>query len=86
MYYKMQQQPLSGFWDTVKQIGSSTWGVVSSAEQAKGAQTALQAQLAQQQIAAGGGGTILGFQPMTLFLLGGVGVGAYFLLRKKKQP
>lgn len=76
---------LSGWTDTVGNIGKSIFGVVAAGEQAKGASAALQAQaVANQAMAAQP--TIMGFQPMTLLLLGGVGFGAYMLLKKKKSP
>lgn len=79
---RMPSHALSGWSDAVKSIGSGVFDIFASAEQAKGAANALQQ---QQQFAMMQQGTILGFQPSTLLLLGGLGVGAYLLLRKKKS-
>lgn len=75
---------LSGWTSTAADIGKGLFGVFTSGEQAKGAAAALQAQQQANVMAAGGGGGIMGFSPMTLLLLGGVGIGAYMLLKKKK--
>ncbi len=85
-YLTPAKSGLSGWSDTLASVGKSVIGVFSAGEQAKGAAAALQAQ-ATANAAMANQSTILGFQPMTLVLLGGVGVGAYLLLKKKKpQP
>ncbi len=82
-YYLVPKKTgLSGWSDTAKSIGSSIFSVFSAGEQAKGAAAAMQAQAAANAGMMGGGG----IQPMTILLLGGVGLGAFLLLRKKKQP
>ena len=73
---------LSGFWDTAKDIASAGFSAFTSGEQAKGAANAL---ALQQQAALSQQGTILGMQPMTLLLLGGLGVGVYMLVKRKKS-
>ena len=82
-YYLVPKKTgLSGWTDTLKSVGGSVFNVFSAGEQAKGAAAAMQAQAAANASMTGGGG--LGIQPMTILLLGGVGLGAFLLLRKKK--
>jgi hypothetical protein len=72
---------MSGFGDTLKSIGGGLFGIVAAGEQAKGAQAAM---LQQQQMMAMQNQGIFGGSMGMLLLLGGVGLGAFLLLRKKK--
>ena len=68
---------MGGWTDAIKSIAGSTYGVFAASEQAKGAISAQNAAALQR-------GATGGIQPMTIILLGGVGLAAYLLLRKKK--
>ena len=72
--------PLSGIFDTLKDIGGKVVDFYGAGQQAQGANAVLQQQNQALQAQQSGGG----ISTTTLLILGAVGIGAVLLLKKKK--